>query len=91
MFTLWAENIASSINNALFSELNELKLIQWVSRAKCFRQSEILVNLEFQHCYLLLENIWKNNIIQCMQLYIWAKCILLFPLSDSIAVIHSRI
>lgn len=80
MFTLWAENIASSINNALFSELNELKLIQWVSRAKCFRQSEILVNLEFQHCYLLLENIWKNNIIQCMQLYIWAKCILFcFP------------
>lgn len=32
MFTLWAENIASSIDNALFSELNELKLIQWVAQ-----------------------------------------------------------
>lgn len=41
MFTLWPENIASSINNALFSELNELKLIQWVSRTKCFWQSEM--------------------------------------------------
>lgn len=32
MFTLWAENIASSIDNALFSELSELKLIQWVAQ-----------------------------------------------------------